>query len=121
MAKKTTVKKEEVVGTPEVVEEVAEVVVEEVKEEVKKEEEKSDVIGRLKWGKEVHQKLGTVKVKSIRGVISHRELPEDIQKRLKNKWYWTNVYEMPEEWLEKRNVDRDMLAKLKKFISDKYL
>lgn len=123
MAKKTTVK-EEVVETPEVVEEVKEEVVETVEEkpaEEVKEEKKSDVIGRLKWWKEVHQKLGTVKVKAIRGVISHRELPEDIQKWLKNKWYWTNVYEMPEEWLEKRNVDRDMLAKLKKFISDKYL
>ena len=49
MAKKTTVKKEEVVETPEVVEEVKEEVVETVEEvEEVKEEKKSDVIGRLK-------------------------------------------------------------------------
>lgn len=44
-----------------------------------------DVIGSLKGGKEVHQKLKTVRVKAMRGPISHRKLPEDIQKWLRNK------------------------------------
>lgn len=44
-----------------------------------------DVIGSLKGGKEVHQKLKTVRIKAMRGPISHRQLPEDVQKWLKNK------------------------------------
>lgn len=44
-----------------------------------------DIIGSLKGGKEVHQKLKTVRIKAMRGPISHRVLPEDIQRWLKNK------------------------------------
>lgn len=46
-----------------------------------------DVIGSLKGGKEVHQKLKTVRIKAMRGPVPHRNLPEDIQKWLKNKGY----------------------------------
>lgn len=52
-----------------------------------KEKEQKDVIGSLKGGKEVHQKLKTVRIKAMRGPVPHRNLPEDIQKWLKNKGY----------------------------------
>ena len=91
----------------------------EVKEEPKA--EKDVVIGSLKGGKDVHQKNTYVKVKSVRGPIHKRELPEDIQKWLTNKGYGTNVYLESKEWLEKHNVDPVMLEKLKKFINDRYL
>ena len=80
-----------------------------------------DVIGSLKGGKEVHQKLKTVRIKAMRGPISHRMLPEDIQQWLKNKWYGTNIYQKDKEWLIAHKVDMEMVEKLKKFINDNYL
>ena len=113
---KKTVKKEAVaeeVKTPEV----------ETKEEVKEEtkEEWLKVIGSLKGGKKVYQKLNTIRFQSARWPISKDKLPGDIRAWLTNKGYWTNVYVMPKEWLEKHNVDPVMLEKLKKFINDNFL
>ena len=89
-----------------------------VKEEPKKE---SRVIWSLKWGNDVHQKNGHLKIKAVRWPISKRELPEDIRKWLTNKGYWTNIYLKSKEELEKRNVDLKMVDKLKKFISERYI
>lgn len=117
--------------------------VEEVKEEVKVEEEvkadpevkeeekeekptqkvkvKSDVIGKLKGGKEVHQPGQHLKVKSVRAPISKSELPKDLQRWLTNKGYGTNVYLESKEWLERHHVDMSKIEELKKFINDRYL
>ena len=91
----------------------------EVAEEPKKEEPR--VIGSLKWGSEVHQKNGHLRIKAIRWPISKRELPEDIRKWLTNKGYGTNIYLKSKEELERRNVDLKMVDKLKKFISERYI
>lgn len=108
--------------TPEVIEDPRK---EEVEEEVKKEEKpvekKSDVIGQLKGGKEVHQAGKHLKVKAVIAPIHKRELPEDIQRWLTNKGYGTNVYLESKEWLEKHNVDKEKVEQLKKFINDRYL
>jgi hypothetical protein len=48
-------------------------------------------------------------------------LPEDLRKYLINKWWWTNVWEKGEEWLEKHNADMNKIRELKKFISEHYL
>lgn len=117
-ATKKVAEKKEVIEevTPEIVETPE---VPEVKET--KKEKKSTVIGKLSWWKEVHQAINTIKMKAVRWPISHRELPEDIQRWLRNKWYGTNIYTKDKEWLEKHNVDMGMIEKLKKFISDNYL
>ena len=83
--------------------------------------EEPRVIGSLKWGSEVHQKNGHLKIKAIRWPISKRELPEDIRKWLTNKGYGTNIYLKSKEELERRNVDLKMVDKLKKFISERYI
>lgn len=100
----------------------------EVKKEVKEEEKptqkvkvKSDVIGKLKGGKEVHQPGQHLKVKSVRAPISKSELPKDLQRWLTNKGYGTNVYLESKEWLEKHHVDMSKIEELKKFINDRYL
>jgi len=121
--KKKATKKQEVeeVKTPEV---------EEVKEEIKEEQEevkpvkatkKSDVIGSLKWGKEVHQAGKYLKIKWVIAPVSKKELPEHLQRWLTNKGYGTNVYLESKEWLEKHHVDMDKIEELKKFINDRYL
>ena len=114
--------KEEVTKAVEAEEVKAEEVAEEateVAEEPKKEEPR--VIGSLKWGNDVHQKNGHLKIKAIRWPISKRELPEDIRKWLTNKGYGTNIYLKSKEELEKRHVDLKMVDKLKKFISERYI
>ena len=116
--KKTTAKAEvkEEVKTPE----VETPKVEELKEEVK-EEKKANVIWSIKGWKEVHQDW-FLKIQAVRWqAVDKSKLPEDIQRWLTNKGYGTNVYLMPKEWLEKRKVDPEMLAKLKKFISDNFI
>jgi hypothetical protein len=60
-------------------------------------------------------------VQAMRGPLPHRDLPEDIQKWLRNKWYGTNIYQRDKEWLIAHKVDMNMVEKLKKFINDKYL
>lgn len=132
VTKKKATKKQEVkkVKTPEVkkvktpeVEEVKEEVKEEAipEPEVKKTKKKSDVIGSLKWGKEVHQAWKYLKIKSVTAPVSKKDLPKHLQTRLTNKWYGTNVYLESKEWLEKHNVDMDKIEELKKFINDRYL
>lgn len=122
--KKTTAKTKAVKKTEVVAEEVttAEEITPEETPEVKEEPKKTeDVIGSLRGWKQVHQKIKTVKVQAMRGPLPHRNLPEDIQKWLKNKWYGTNIYQKDKEWLIAHKVDMKMVEKLKKFINDKYL
>ena len=119
--KKKEVKKEGVT-TPEIETPIIPEEIQTPEENEPKEVKKStDVIGSLRGWKQVHQKINTVRVQALRGPLSHRGLPEDVQKWLKNKWYWTNIYQKPKEWLEAHKVDMTMVEKLKKFINDKYL
>lgn len=117
---KKTVKQEEV-KTPEIVDEVAELREEVEKEIVKEEKKKSDVIGSLKWGKEVHQAGKHLKIKSVMTPVNKSELPRHLQAWLTNKGYGTNVYLESKEWLERHHVDMDKIEELKKFINDRYL
>lgn len=47
------------------------------------------------------------------------KLPEDIRRYLVSKGLTTDVYKMDKEWLEKHNVDMEMIEKLKKFLTEK--
>ena len=47
------------------------------------------------------------------------KLPEDIRRYLISKGLTTDVYKMDKEWLEKHNVDMEMIEKLKKFLTEK--
>ena len=120
---KKTVKQEAVeeIKTPEIPNGEAEIkeTSEEVVETPKKEKNKE--IGTLKGGKKVYQWINTVRTVSLRGPISKSKLPQDIQRRLTNKWYGTNVYLQPKEWLERHHVNMEMVEKLKKFINDNFL
>lgn len=46
-------------------------------------------------------------------------LPEDIRKYLIKKGLTSNVYLKSKEWLEKHNVDMEMVEKLKQFLQSK--
>lgn len=47
------------------------------------------------------------------------KLPEDLRRYLVSKGLTTDVYKMDKEWLEKHNVDMEMVEKLKKFLTEK--
>ena len=47
------------------------------------------------------------------------KLPEDLRRYLISKGLTTDVYKMDKEWLEKHNVDMEMIEKLKKFLTEK--
>ena len=121
-AKKTVKKEVKEVKTPEV-EEIKEEVKEEVipEPEVKETKKKSDVIGSLKWGKEVHQAGKYLKIKGVVAPVPKKDLPKHLQTWLTNKGYGTNVYLESKEWLERHHVDMDKIEELKKFINDRYL
>jgi hypothetical protein len=46
-------------------------------------------------------------------------LPEDIRNYLIKKGLTTSVWQKSKEWLEKHNVDMEMVEKLKKFLQSK--
>lgn len=86
----------------------------------KKTKEEPRKLGNVE-GTTVYQKKGFLRIqKAKHGAIPKKKLPEDIQRWLTDKWYWTNVYERPKEWLEKHHVNPIMINKLKKFISEHY-
>ena len=46
-------------------------------------------------------------------------LPADIRIYLQSHWLSSDVYKRDKEWLEKHNVDMDMVDKLKKFLTER--
>lgn len=46
-------------------------------------------------------------------------LPEDIRKYLVSHWLTSEVYKKDKEWLEKHNVDMEIVEKLKQFLTER--
>lgn len=46
-------------------------------------------------------------------------LPEEIRKYLVKKGFTSDIYKKDKEWLEKHNVDMEIVEKLKKFLTEK--
>lgn len=46
-------------------------------------------------------------------------VPAEIRNYLVKRWFTTNVYKKDKEWLEKHNVDMEIVEKLKQFLSEK--
>ena len=46
-------------------------------------------------------------------------LPEDIRRWLMSNGLTSDVYTKDKEWLEKHNVDMEMVEKLKKFLTER--
>lgn len=47
------------------------------------------------------------------------KMPADIREYLTNNWFTTDLWKKDKEWLEKHNVDMEMVEKLKKFLTEK--
>lgn len=70
---------------------------------------------------DVHTKGWFIKMKPYRTPVPMYKIPEDIRKYLLRKGFGTNVWEKSDEWLDKHHADKEMIEKLKKFISENYL
>jgi hypothetical protein len=46
-------------------------------------------------------------------------LPVEIRKYLQSHWLSSDVFKKDKEWLEKHNVDMEMIEKLKKFLTER--
>lgn len=46
-------------------------------------------------------------------------LPVEIRKYLQSHWFSSDVFKKDKEWLEKHNVDMEMIEKLKKFLTER--
>lgn len=115
-----TVKKEEEQKELDEAEKAAESNLESKIKEVEKQMEKlQDEIGKANWNP-VHQQQWFIRTVSLKSPIPMYQLPEDIQQYLKNMCFWTNVYLMDKERLEKHWADMEMIAKLKKYISEHF-
>ena len=47
------------------------------------------------------------------------KMPKEIREYLTNNWFNTDLWKKDKEWLEKHNVDMEMVEKLKKFLTEK--
>ena len=120
---------------PKKVEKVEEVKVEEVIEEVEKpvetvvEEEinPGQVVGMTKsatkaygtiWGTTVVKPKGRIVFEAQAAPYPMFKLPQDIQKYLISHGLTTEVYKKDKEWLEKHNVNMEIVQRLKEFITE---
>lgn len=71
------------------------------------------------WGSVVTKPKGRIVFEAQVAPFPMFKLPEDLRRYLISKGLTTDVYKMDKEWLEKHNVDMEMVEKLKKFLTEK--
>lgn len=79
---------------------------------------KSKVIGEIGWTK-VEKPVWRIKFEAQVAPYPLFMLPEDIRKYLIKKWFNSEIYKKDKEWLEKHNVDMEIVEKLKQFLTER--
>ena len=88
------------------------------KSDLKGKKEKSKVIWSIGWT-EVKQPEWRIRFEAQVQPFPLFMLPEDIRKWLVSNGLTSDVYAKDKEWLEKHNVDMEMVEKLKKFLTER--
>ena len=88
------------------------------KSDLKGKKEKSKVIWTIGWT-EVKQPEWRIRFEAQVQPFPLFMLPEDIRKWLVSNGLTSDVYAKDKEWLEKHNVDMEMVEKLKKFLTER--
>ena len=78
----------------------------------------SKVIWDIGWTK-VEKPVWRIKFEAQVAPYPLFMLPEDIRKYLVSHWLTSEVYKKDKEWLEKHNVDMNIVEDLKKFLTEK--
>ena len=79
---------------------------------------KSKVIWDIGWTK-VEKPVWRIKFEAQVAPYPLFMLPEDIRKYLIKKWFTSDIYKKDKEWLEKHNVDMEIVEKLKQFLTER--
>lgn len=79
---------------------------------------KSKVIWEIGWTK-VEKPVWRIKFEAQVAPYPLFMLPEDIRKYLIKKWFNSEIYKKDKEWLEKHNVDMEIVEKLKQFLTER--
>ena len=79
---------------------------------------KSKVIGEIGWTK-VEKPVWRIKFEAQVAPYPLFMLPEEIRRYLISHGLTSEVYKKDKEWLEKHNVDMEIVEKLKKFLTEK--
>ena len=79
---------------------------------------KSKVIGEIGWTK-VEKPVWRIKFEAQVAPYPMFMLPEDIRKYLIKIWFNSEIYKKDKEWLEKHNVDMEIVEKLKQFLTER--
>ena len=79
---------------------------------------KSKVIWTIGWTN-VEKPVWRIKFEAQVAPYPLFMLPEDIRKYLIRNGFTSNLYLKDKEWLEKHNVDMDIVEKLKKFLTER--
>ena len=88
------------------------------KSDLKGKKEKSKVIWTIGWT-EVKQPEWRIRFEAQVQPFPLFMLPDDIRKWLVSNGLTSDVYAKDKEWLEKHNVDMEMVEKLKKFLTER--
>ena len=79
---------------------------------------KSKVIWDIGWTK-VEKPVWRIKFEAQVAPYPLFMLPEDIRKYLIKKWFNSEIYKKDKEWLDKHNVDMEIVEKLKQFLTER--
>lgn len=79
---------------------------------------KSKIIWAIGWTN-VEKPMWRIKFEAQVAPYPLFMLPEEIRKYLIRKGFTSDIYKKDKEWLEKHNVDMEIVEKLKKFLTEK--
>ena len=79
---------------------------------------KSKVIWNIGWTK-VEKPVWRIKFEAQVAPYPIFLLPQEIKRYLISHWLTSDVYKKDKDWLEKHNVDLEMVEKLKKFLTER--
>lgn len=82
------------------------------------EKQAQNVIGDV-GGSKVIKPIWRIKFEAQVAPVPMFMLPADIRKYLQSHWLSSDVFKKDKEWLEKHNVDMEMIEKLKKFLTER--
>lgn len=88
------------------------------KSDLKDKRNKSQVIWDIGWTK-VEKPVWRIKFEAQVAPYPLFMLPEEIRKYLVRNGFTSELYKKDKEWLEKHNVDMEIVEKLKKFLTEK--
>lgn len=82
------------------------------------EKQAQNVIGDV-GGSKIVKPVWRIKFEAQVAPVPMFMLPVEIRRYLQSHWLSSDVFKKDKEWLEKHNVDMEMIDKLKKFLTER--